>query len=122
MNDLADQLIEAQTKAIPKDQYGLIIPPTKTQEFYDYLVQRALVATPALYTYLGRLYNGPAVVLQEDRANLASLIKYYDYIPSQWQVYIYEQLHLKAPHLDRTKIRITPHLLWNYETQKLERI
>lgn len=123
MDDLANQLIEAQTKATPKDQYGLTIPPAnRTQEFYDYLVERALKASPDLHTEYGDLRDGSAVILPENRANLAAITKYYDYIPSQWVVYIYEQLHLHAPHLDRSKLQITPHLLWNYTTQKLERI
>lgn len=122
MDDLADQLIKAQTNVIPKDPYGLTIPPARTQEFYDYLVERALRASPNLHTEYGALRDGSALILPESRANLAAITKYYDHIPSQWVVYIYEQLHLRAPHLDRSKLQITPHLLWNYTTQKLERI
>lgn len=122
MDDLADQLIAAQVKAIPKDQLGLTIPPPRTQEFYDYLVERALRTSLGLFTEYGLLHDGPSTIAQEDGATLAALTKYYDHIPSQWRVYIYEQLHLRAPHMDRSKLQITPHLLWNYVTQRLERI
>lgn len=126
--NLADKLIarteeRRQEETQQVDELGIPVPrDNKGRARLNYLTARAIVRNPHLYTATvgGRvkLYNAH----EEVRSNvecISSLCDWWEPMTPQGRFYIYKRLSELVPKLDRSKIAITPNLLWDIENHKL---
>lgn len=124
-DDLAEQLIaaneEEQNQVTQEDELGLPIPQTKdARAQYNYMVARAFVINPHLYTRNNRkeLWNEHTKI-RGTLEDIVRLTKWPKNIPKQGLVYIYDKLREVAPQLDEDVIAITPTLAWDMVKQEL---
>lgn len=124
----ADKLIarteeKRQEAAQQVDELGIPVPrDNKGRALLNYLTARAIVRNPHLYTAsVGgrvRLYNAHEEV-RTNVESISSLCDWWEPMTPQSRFYIYKRLSELVPKLDRSKIAITPDLLWDIENHEL---
>lgn len=112
---LADQIISAKSgPSYSVDELGV---PDAVKNI-DYYVARAIKLNPYLHTENGVLLNVHTEVLPKT-ADIVVLTKSLK-MTANMAVLIHARLVELVPKLSEACIAITPHLLWNRETGKLE--
>lgn len=117
MDNLADQLYEANQEHTDEiDEIGLPLPRVRNMyTHYEYLTARCFYLNPHLHTRPdGNLYNSH-VLVQPTLDDIAQLANWFDRLPRQAVLYVYNRIKELAPRLDPNIIAITPTLGWDFE-------
>ena len=133
--DLAERVIQANEDEVirtqeqgPDDYYkddmGYLVEKDirkDRERFARYIYMRCRRLNPKLYMYKGVLYNSHNIIRGTSLgiAKLADMAEPILPIQAAW---VYRRLEDTVPHLDESKIEITPGVLWDYNTLEIEEI
>ena len=118
--DIADKIIQGTFDSDIYDELGL---PLSAEGEIDYLVARILMRNPGLYLdpLDGKFYIG----VREVNLTQNKLVELADHYNGwckggRWPMVV-NRLRKFAPQLDRSKIYISKHLMWDMDNHKLIR-
>lgn len=120
MDDLADQLYEANQAengtGVQIDELGIPLPQIKNlHTHYEYITARCFKRNPHLHVRPdGELYNSHTRV-NPTLDDIVQLANWFDRLPRQAVLYVYNRIKELAPRLDPNIIAITPTLGWDFE-------
>lgn len=117
---IADKIISGARNEVERDEFGL---PLDASDEVDYLVARILFRYPDIYLDPedGELYIGTRQ-LQITQNKLVELADHYNNWckAGRWPIVV-NRLKKVVPRLDRSKLYISEHLLWDIDNHKLIR-
>lgn len=133
--DLAERVIQANEDEViktlepsPDDYYeddmGYLVEKDirrDRERFARYVYMRCRRLNPKLYTNKGVLYNSHAII-RSTSLEIAKLANMAEPILSTQAAWVYRRLEDTVPHLDESKIEISPGVLWDYNTLEIEEI
>ena len=118
--DLADRIIRGAKDKLTHDELGL---PFNAKGEIDYLVARIIMRNPDLYVdpVDDKFYIGTREVTMTQNKLVELANSYNDWCKAgRWPLVI-NRLREFAPRLDRSKLQISEHLLWDYDEHKIIR-
>lgn len=118
--DIADRIIEQNKKDTRPntDEFGL--PLAHVNEL-DYLVARVFFRNPDIYLDPddNKLYLGRRQVQESARTAVELADHYNDWCKGNRWPMVFNRIKHFAPRLDKSKLYIADHLLWDIEKQEL---
>lgn len=118
--DLADRIIRGAKDRDTHDELGL---PLNAKGEVDYLVARILMRNPDLYIdpLDNKFYIGTHEVTMTQNKLVELANSYNDWCKGGRWPLIVNRLREFTPRLDRSKLYISEHLMWDYDKHRLIR-
>lgn len=118
--DIADKIIRGAVEIETHDELGL---PLNASDELDYLVARILMRNPGLYLdpIDDKFYIGTREINLTQNKLVELADHYNDWCKGGRWPMVVNRLRKFAPRLDRSKIYISEHLMWDMDKQKLIR-
>lgn len=120
MSDIAEAIIDGnnQQKRSERDEFGL---PLSAVGELDYLVARIFLRNPNIYLDPedNKLYIGQREIEESQRMAVELSDHYNKWCKGGRWPMIFNKVKKIAPRLDRSKLYISEHLLWDIDNHKL---